>query len=304
MSMLVLQPTAVTDSMVLSSSAVEDATAAYVASTVYPAGQRVHRTQTHRVYECLLDGTTGYTPEDSPTRWHDVGPTNRYALFDSVLQTVTAGEVDQPLVVELQPGPVEGVMLAGLSGAAWVQVDQLDAVGGDTVYSQVQRLDSVAITDHRTWSTAPFKYRSMAFFSDLQPYLAGVVRVTVQPISGQAASVGVLAVGAVADVGSAQKGISFGGITYSRIDTDAYGTTTITRRANTRDLNFELLLPLSQLDTAAQVLEDAKTTPSGFVPSTAAKYDALLRWGLVESWTATLPEAEWVTVRGRIKGLI
>jgi len=39
------------------------------------------------------------------------------------------------------------------------------------------------------------------------------------------------------------------------------------------------------------------------VPSRKDRYSSLIVWGVCESWKSSLPEADVVSVRGRIRGL-
>jgi len=301
MGMSVLTPVAVTDSTLVGSTVPEDATPAWAPGTTYPQGARVHRAETHRVYVSLLAGNTNNTPETSPGWWFNTAPTNRWAMFDHVVQTATTS-TDDAIVLNLRPGPVDAVLFAQLSNVRSIDVTQRRVGGAEVVYSQRQRLDRVAVVDWRTWTTAPFRYRRECAFLGLQPYFTSELEIVVNGTGQGAIGVGVLAVGSATEVGEAQRGLGFGGISYARVTTDDYGTTSITPGARAKELDFELLVPADEMETVADVLEGAKTTPSGFIPTTKARYSSLITFGLVDTYKAALPEADWVTVRGRIKG--
>ncbi|WP_119157965.1 phage head spike fiber domain-containing protein, partial [Caldimonas tepidiphila] len=83
---------------------------AWSAATNYAVGVKVIRLTTHRVYECAIAGTNSTPPEDAPSRWIDLGPTNRWAMLDKEVGTVTTtGGV--PLNIVMLPGFATGVSL-------------------------------------------------------------------------------------------------------------------------------------------------------------------------------------------------
>jgi len=91
--MKLIRPTALTDAMLTSSTAPENDYPVWAAATVYAVGARVILTSTHRKYEALA-ASTGVNPATDPTKWLDLGPTNRWAMsFAATLANsgVTAG---------------------------------------------------------------------------------------------------------------------------------------------------------------------------------------------------------------------
>lgn len=301
MSMSKIERTEITPARLLSSSVAEDTHPAYDAGTTYAEDDRVHRPGTHRVYHSLVDSNTGNTPESSPAFWKDVGPTNRYAMFDAVVQTVTTSADD--IVVTLRPGPVSGLLLAQLQDIRAVRVRQRKTVGGDLVYDKSKSLSIVPIVDWKSWTLAPFKYRREVAFVDLLPYLDSEVEITLHGIGTRARQCGMVCIGVAVDLGDPQRGIGRGGISYASIETDDFGTTTIQPGLSVREVDFELMAHMSQLEVVCDALDEAKQVPAGFVPSPLARYGALNVYGLVDTYKASLPEYDWIRVSGRIKGL-
>lgn len=54
------------------------------AATDYQIDAEVIRTSTHRKYECQVAGVDATAPENNKTKWLDVGPTNKWAMFDNL----------------------------------------------------------------------------------------------------------------------------------------------------------------------------------------------------------------------------
>lgn len=97
--MKVIKPTVLTDAMLISSSIVETAPAAYVAGTTYALNATAGVAGAAgliTVYQSLQSGNTGNTPASSPTWWKNIGNTYQlyssfttYALADRVLDVAT-----------------------------------------------------------------------------------------------------------------------------------------------------------------------------------------------------------------------
>lgn len=82
--MIVIPPIPITSSVLASSTVAEPSAGEVVwdATTSYAVGDVVIRTTTHRKYECQIAGVDSTIPENAPARWLDIGPTNKWAMFD------------------------------------------------------------------------------------------------------------------------------------------------------------------------------------------------------------------------------
>jgi len=109
---------------------------AYNAGTTYALGDTVYSASTHRCYESLAAGNTGnplpVLPETTTTKWLDVGPTNKWAMFDLSRNTQTVHA--SPLVVVVAPGQrINTVGLTGIKGST-LTLKATSVTGGGTVY--------------------------------------------------------------------------------------------------------------------------------------------------------------------------
>ncbi len=82
---------------------------AYNAGTTYGLGDTVSSSTSHRCYESLAAGNLGnplpVLPETLTTKWMDVGPTNRYAMFDLSRNTQTVCDTSIHEVMTLDVAP-------------------------------------------------------------------------------------------------------------------------------------------------------------------------------------------------------
>ena len=111
-----INPVAITDAMLISSTRAENDYTTWASGTTYALAARVISTTTHRIYESVQAGNLNHNPiTDSGTWWIDVGPTSRWAMFDQTVGTVT--EQASPLTVVLAPGAITALALLVLEGA-------------------------------------------------------------------------------------------------------------------------------------------------------------------------------------------
>ena len=75
--MYILKPIDYTFAQVTANTALPESDfPAWAAATSYTVGTKVIRATTHRIYQSLIAGVDATLPENAPSRWLDVGPTN------------------------------------------------------------------------------------------------------------------------------------------------------------------------------------------------------------------------------------
>jgi len=212
---------------------------AYNAATTYALGDTVSSATSHRCYESLAAGNVGnplpVLPETVTTKWLDVGPTNRYAMFDLSrnTQTVTAS----PLTVVIAPGQrVNAVGLAGLS-ANQVQISATSVMGGGTVYPNAYSKSPTGIFDLNTrivndgydYCFEPFSTRPSMTIFDIPPFSDIIITVTITATSGNV-KCGALVCGTYIYIGDVQYGATNDGLNFSSVTRDTFGNATLIPR--------------------------------------------------------------------------
>ena len=179
-----IPPVEITDARLTSSTVPEPAAneVPWDSATSYTVGQRVIRTQTHRVYEAAAAGVHAGLPEITPTRWIDVGPTLRWAMFDQNRNTPSTSDSGSMTVV-IYPGQrVDSIFLGGLVADEAVITMTVPALG--EVYRRTERLLYRSTTRWSEYYTGGFRGRKSLVRFDLPLYSQGVVTVTVTRASG------------------------------------------------------------------------------------------------------------------------
>lgn len=283
--MNILIPFDVTDAMLTSSTIAEPSAAetAWVSAGTYAVGDVRIRATTHRRYEAQAAITGSTTPpEDDPTRWLDVGPTDRWALFDA--EVSTQSRIVTPLSYVLRPGFFNSVGVAGLDGAV-LSLTLKDDPGGTVVDSRTVDLTEPPL-DWYDWAFGRINALTKVVLDGFVPYPDPELTITITAAPGVTVGAGMLALGDMvplageSDFGGTTQGASAEPVTYSYIATDEYGTTSIKRRKATTDLRCEVVMPRAEADNAVAVLQRVLDMPAFFIPTQTPGYAGLIVFGL------------------------
>ncbi|MDF0540777.1 hypothetical protein PX699_00345 [Sphingobium sp. H39-3-25] len=253
-----LQPETITDAVLTSSSVAEADHAEWSAGTVYPLGARVIKAATHRIYESTAAGNVGADPAGSSGKWLDVGPTNRWAMFDQALGTVTSAAGS--IIVSLDVDAVSAVALLDVV-AATVRVE---AAG----YDRTIAVGEGAVT-----------------FLDL-PADTSAILVTVTGTG--TVSVGTLLAGPLVALGVTEASPMAGITDYSRKETDDFGEVTVVERAWAKRMSTRSLIRTAALDDVVSRITAVRTRPSLWIGEVGT--DSLTIYGFFKDFSIEVGE--------------
>ncbi len=184
--MRVTVPVTIADAQLTSSTAVEPGAGevAYNAGTAYAIGDVCYSTTAHRRYESLTAANTGNAlpvlPETQTDHWIDIGPTNKWAMFD--LYTSSQTEYTSPLTVVVTPG--QRINTIGLTGLVADQVEITATSSGTPVYSYVEDLTIREVLDHYMYAFEPFRTRPSTVVFDIPPISNIIITISITRVSG------------------------------------------------------------------------------------------------------------------------
>ena len=285
--MLTIRPTPILDAQLVSSTVAETDHAAWSAATAYAAGDKVIRTSTHRIYQRVTSGTTATAPELDTVHWVDIAPTNRWAMFDGVVGSVTTAS--DSLTVVLAPGRINALALLAVDAStvaislvvdsATVYSASLDLDSGvkvgnwyDYFYEPVYVTDTVVVTDLLD-----------AALLDIPAYGEGQLTVTLTRTGGTV-SLGCLVVGLSVTLGTTLEKPVVSITDYSRKTTDDYGNVTVTRRAYSKRMNAEVVVQQADVDNVVRVLTQYRSTPLVWVAA-GNLFSCLIVYGFCKDWS-------------------
>lgn len=299
--MKVIAPKALIDSMLVSASIAEPDTSetAWNALTAYTAGDLAIRTQTHRVYERLVAGTTATAPESDPTNWLDVGPTNRWAMFDNQISTASAAS--NTLSVTINTGYISGVAFVGLVGVQLV-VTVKDAPGGSTVYTRTINLDGTIIADWYGYFFEPSVQLDTVALTDLPPYNNMQIAATITATGS--VQCGGMVFGLVYDLGESAFGATAGITDYSVKEVDQFGTVTFVPRTFAKRATFPLMLEAAQMRRVQRQLSELRAKPAMWIGADdTTLYAPLVIYGWYRDFQIEVAYPTEVLVSLEIEGL-
>ena len=228
-----LQPVTIAGGALVASTVPENDYLEWSAFTTYPLGARVIKASTHRIYESAALDNRGNDPTGTSGKWRDIGPTNRWAMFDQALGSTT--EAAGGVTVVLAPGTVNSVALLDVK-AATVRVE---AAGYDR-------------------TSVPNASGTVTFLD--MPETDGQLTVT---ITGPGTvEVGTLLVGKLVGLGSTTDEAKAGITDFSRKEADEFGDIQIVERAWAKRMTLPAKLRRDAIDLVAGRIAAVRAKPS------------------------------------------
>lgn len=303
MSFVLIPPLGVLDENLYASTVPEDPSSAWDHFTTYASGAVVHVPDTHRKYVSLQASNTNKDPVTEIAWWEDIGPTNRWAMFDAEISTATATD-DQVLEVKIRPGQrITDVALFGLQ-ATKVRVRYTKEPGGDLLFDEEQSLSAVPVVDWTSYYTAPFVYRKEAIFANIPGTAAGELTITITGDGVSQTKCGACLYGLAITFGSASIGTKLGFVDYSRREVDPdFGTVSFLKRDSAKTLDLPLEVPGGLLSQVTSVLDSVRGVPCVWVPLVDERYSALMVYGWMEDSSCVINEDSVHNYVLNIKGL-
>ncbi len=277
MSMQVLPAAVIGDSNFISSTVAENDYAAWSGGTTYGDGDRCILVSTHRIYESVQAANTNHNPAtDDGTWWVEVGPTNRWACFDTGVSTQTTAT--GTMTVVFTPGlACDTLALINLTGVSEATVTmEVDSV---EVFSETLQV-LAPVADWEDYFFSPIEFESDAIVRGLPLYAN--VEISVSLDGGGAIGCGAIVVGRAVDLGGAQYGLQLGIVDFSRKATDDWGNTIIQERAYKKRNDVSCIVENAKLDIIAKKLASLRATPAVWIASD--NYSSLIVFGFLNDW--------------------
>lgn len=287
----------------------EDNAPAWSSGATYAVGDRVHLPGTHRVYESVKDSNTSKDPSQPinqynaagvATWWIDMGTTNKYAMFDSLVSTPTSAP--SPLEITILPGAFNGFALFGLDADSY-SVEVIDTASGEVVYTEpVTALDSSAPGDYYEYFFERAKPQRQLIRTGIEPYDTAQLKLTLYKGTGDV-KLGMLAIGDLRPVGIPQRDVSVEPQDFSYFKQDQFGNATVQKRANSTGMSITTKMDKDDAGTALDTIKEVLGTPVVVVGSEAPGFEWLTVFGLV---SARMSPADFpfATLNITVKGFI
>jgi hypothetical protein len=300
MTVVVVKPLAITAAMLTSTDVPENDYAEWNSGTTYAKDARVIIASMHKVYQSLQASNTNKDPTNAlnSTWWIEVGPTNRWKLFDTSNSTQTTKATS--LSYRITPGVAINCVALLNCIATTVRIQVVDPVRG-TVYDKTTSLAG----------TIPAPNWYDYFFSTPTP-LDQVIALDVPPcvnayvqidMTGTTCSVGVLMMGYQNPLGvnNVKWGARAGMLDYSRKDTNTWGDTILTQRAYSKKREWAMEVPNAMIDEVERQLIAVRATACLWVGY--QDYAVTTVFGFYRDWDITISYPDFSDCTLTIEGM-
>lgn len=293
--MNIVRPVTVTSGMVTTNAA--NTHADYAAGNTYASGAQV--TYNLRTWRSLQASNTGHTPgaAGSEAWWSDEGPSNKWAMFDGEVGTVTTRAENLTVTITPISAPTVALLNVRAKTAQCVSTH-----GATEVYNKTKSLwDTSQITDWAEYFFSEPEFRTEAIFEGL-PNVPGQSVTLTLSAPGATVQCGMCVPGVPFDVGLEQYGLKRSGTDYSTVTFDTFGAATIKRRGYARKVSTQTMLDNRAFDRVARRLDQIASVPV-LVLSGQPRFDSTVVYGLV-SYSLDLALYSYSYTSIEVKGLI
>jgi len=264
--MKVIKSQAVTDTTLTATDVPENDYAAWAVGTTYADGDRVIVTtpNIHTIYESQQGSNVGNDPTtDDGTWWTAVSSTNRWKMFNNVIQeqSIQTDGID----VTLEQSQVVTALSAVNVDCESIDVIITDPTDGEIFNQNYPMISYSGITNWYDYFFLPIERKSDLAVIGLPPYVTASINVVFNG-SGDI-KVGALVLGTALTIGDSQYGASFGIIDYSTKSVDSQGRTTITEGTYSDEADIDVVIQTSRFGEVKKILTDLRNQPTVWVPS-------------------------------------
>lgn len=297
--MKLIKPTTVTDAILTSSNVAETDHAAWVNSTAYIVGQKVIVVATHKIYECLINNTNAYPPDNlagTTPKWLDIGPTNKFKMFDQSYhnQTVNTGSI----VVVMTPGRINSLGLMNVEGSTIHIEMEVDSV---VVYEKDANMIMGNVGDWYEYYYNPIEKRSDFVFTDLPVYSDGILTITISGGITEEIKCGLCIPGFYVQIGDSLWGAKLGIINYSTKEQDVFGNFNIVVRKYSKTLSDSIRVANDRTGYIQKLLQPYYSTPALWVAS--EMFEATAIYGFYRDFSIVLEDYSGAQCSIEIEGL-
>jgi len=273
-------------------------------ATTYALGAKVVY-GIYGTYQSLQAGNLNHTPPiTSPftdAYWVRTGPTNKMAMFDDQISSVSSGTSD--IIFAVVASSIDSVALLNIT-ASKTNIAVTDKDTKVLVYHNSQQLSGGESLD---WYGYFFydsdTQKTSSIYLDIPPAANSLITIKVSGTG--AVSVGTYLNGQIKAIGNTQYGVSAGIIDYSRKDTDEFGNTTFTKRNFSKRMNASVSLTNSNLNRVQRILYGLRATPVLWLASTDAQFEEpLIIYGFYRDFSTEISYPTHSICNLQVEGLI
>jgi len=297
----VIIPKTIDDSNFITSTLPETDYAEWSSATPYNSGDRVIvTTGYHRIYESLVGGNLNQHPGTSSTYWVEVGPTNRWAAFDTSGGTFSYSS-GANIVFSFTMDRATSIALVELTARS-VRI-QATAPGYPNYYDQTYNLgDRAVINNWYDYFTADSFLATELIITDIPAIPSTTFTITIEN-NANPLQVGNFIAGTAIELGNTKYGAKIGIIDYSKKEVNEFGKATIVKRTFSKKMDVTLDVDNAIVDSVAARLNYLRATPCLWVGANGA-FESLTVYGFYRDYSVEIPYPTHSICSLQIEGLV
>jgi len=265
----------------------------WISGTTYAIGDQVIRTSTHRKYQRGTAGAGTTVPELDTANWVDIGPTNKWAMFD-LLRNTASTKTGAPIVVVIVPGQrIDSLGVVGLQASSvTVSMD----IGVTNYYSRTITTIERNTVNWSGYFFNTFHYSQSTVLFDLPLITGATLTVTIDNGAGTA-KCGGLVIGRSVYLGGTQYSPVRSALNFSTTTRDNFGNVTLVQRRSVPKTDQKIFTKKASVNSILQLMSDLNASPalwSGLDDQTTSDYfDALLILGFYKEMSIDVQHADY-----------
>lgn len=229
-------------------------------------------------YQSLQGSNTAHSTSD-PAWWLDLGPVNRFKMFDQSNTSQTTNPDDIDVTIDVS-GIANSVSFLNIVGET-IQLIMSTAAEGVIYDETVSLVSSGGVSNWWEYFFEPVTRYGDWTFNDLPTYLNPTIQAIVTD-SGATAKVGSMVVGLSRTFGQTIYPSSLSIQDYSRKETDEFGYFTIIERNFAKRASLKVLVDERNVDALTTILADLRATP--IVVVGVEQYRSTWIYGFYKDW--------------------
>lgn len=293
--MIVINPSILTATDLVSSNIAELDHAAYSAATTYNSGDLV--TYENKNYEAVASGFSGVTPGTDASRWIDRGATNRWSPFDTKVGTQVENSLS--ITYSLKPtGIINSLSFLNVEANSITVTVTDDAEG--VIYSRTEDMADIGVEDWDSYFFLGYEIKDSLVLLDLPTYAGVTIDISID--SEATAKCGLIIFGQQQVIGESEYGLSTGITDYSRKQTDEFGVVDVIERGYSSDANIPIELDTNKAAKVQKFLAKLRATPALYIG--AESLPSSYVYGFYRDFSIVIGTALKSTCNLEIEGLI
>jgi hypothetical protein len=256
-------------------------------------------------YKSLQSGNLNHTPPTtSPFTddyWTRTGPTNKMAMFDDQVSSVSTASSD--IIFAVKASAIDSASILNVIGTK-TSISVTDISTKESVYHNSNQLSGDESIDWYSYFFYEEEFqRTSSLYLDI-PVVSNSL-ITIKISGTGTVSAGNFIIGNIKFLGNTQYGVSAGIIDYSRKETDEFGSTTFTRRNFSKRMNASVSLTNANLNRVQRILYDLRATPILWLASTDSQFEEpLIIYGFYRDFSTEISYPTHSICNIQVEGLI